>query len=84
MTMTLYNNYNTNDGITGNNNDSNNNSGRNSIEFTTVSATANSTRPSCSSISVMVEGGLKWKTSVVPGGTTSAVTLPRRDFHFKV
>ncbi|KAL3994494.1 hypothetical protein ACH3XW_21950 [Acanthocheilonema viteae] len=82
--MTLYNNYNTNDGVIDNNNDSNNNSGRNGIEFTTVAAAGNSTRPSCSSISVMVESGLKWKTNVVPGCTTSsAVTLPRRDFHFK-
>uniref|UniRef100_A0A1I8EK81 Uncharacterized protein n=1 Tax=Wuchereria bancrofti TaxID=6293 RepID=A0A1I8EK81_WUCBA len=80
--MTLYNNYNTNDGVTDSNIDNNNNnSDRDSIEFTTVAAMTSSVRPSCSSISVMVERGLKWKTSVVPVGTTS--TLPRRDFHFK-
>ncbi|CAG9540865.1 unnamed protein product [Cercopithifilaria johnstoni] len=79
--MTLFNNYNTNDGMADNNNGNDNNSGRNSIEFT---AATNSVRPSCSNINVMVESGLKWKTNVVPGCTTSStVTLPRRDFHFK-
>ncbi|VIO94394.1 Uncharacterized protein BM_BM8946 [Brugia malayi] len=79
--MNLYNNYNINDGVTGSNIDNNNSNDKDSIEFTTVAAVTSSPRPSCSSISVMVEGGLKWKTSVVPVGATS--TLPRRDFHFK-
>uniref|UniRef100_A0A0R3QKQ5 Uncharacterized protein n=1 Tax=Brugia timori TaxID=42155 RepID=A0A0R3QKQ5_9BILA len=81
MIMNLYNNYNINDGVTGSNIDNNNSNDKDSIEFTTVAAVTSSPRPSCSSISVMVEGGLKWKTSVVPVGATS--TLPRRDFHFK-
>ncbi|VDN89116.1 unnamed protein product [Brugia pahangi] len=82
MIMNLYNNYNINDGVTGSNIDNNNSNDKDSIEFTTVAAVTSSPRPSCSSISVMVEGGLKWKTSVVPVGAIS--TLPRRDFHFKV
>ncbi|EJD76279.1 hypothetical protein LOAG_16744 [Loa loa] len=83
--MTLYDNYNSDNGVTGNNNNnSNNNGGRNSAEFSKAVVTNSSMRPSCSSISVMVEGGLRWKTNVVTGGTiSSAATLPRRDFHFK-
>uniref|UniRef100_A0A915PPT0 Uncharacterized protein n=1 Tax=Setaria digitata TaxID=48799 RepID=A0A915PPT0_9BILA len=73
----------------GDNSDTNNNSGssRGGLESSLVVETTNSVRSSRSSVSVMVEGGLKWKTIVVPGGTTpsSAVPLPRprRDFHFK-
>ncbi|MCP9261995.1 hypothetical protein DINM_005297 [Dirofilaria immitis] len=77
--MTLSSNYNADDILSGNNN-----SDMNNIKFCTVAATSNSQRSLCSNISVMVEDNLKWKTIIIPGGTsTSAVILPRRDFHFK-
>ncbi|VDN02231.1 unnamed protein product [Thelazia callipaeda] len=86
MAMTFCNNYNTTDVISDNNNSDSNNNNGNTIQAV-ISRGVETVRPSsCANVSVMIEGDLRWKTIIVPGGSTnSAATLPRpkRDFRFK-